>query len=123
MLFNITLMSDNAETVKQLMEDIRSASKELRELVYSAPTHWMFGSPGSAFSVEQIGDALDSIEQDVKDAQRYCDEEYKEVTDALLSVMWSGLQTRNYDAILHAAKQLISIELDYNKQPFSMKPE
>ena len=122
-LFNITYMSDNSVTVRQQIEEIESASKELRDLVYSAPSQWMWDSFGSALSVEQIAETIEKIENNVKKAQEYCDEEYKEITDTLLNIMWSGLKMKNYEAILQAVKQLISIKINFEKEPFEMKPE
>ena len=120
-LFNITYMSDNSVTVRQQIEEIESASKELRDLVYSAPSQWMWDSFGSALSVEQIAETIEKIENNVKKAQEYCDEEYKEITDTLLNIMWSGLKMKNYEAILQAVKQLISIKINFENEPFKMK--
>ncbi|MGH9910040.1 MAG: hypothetical protein ACRD32_05320 [Nitrososphaerales archaeon] len=114
-------MSDNSVTVRQQIEEIESASKELRDLVYSAPSQWMWDSFGSALSVEQIAETIEKIENNVKKVQEYCDEEYKEITDALLNIMWSGLQMKNYEAILQAVKQLISIKINFENEPFKMK--
>ena len=122
-LFNITYMSDNSATVRQQMEEIESVSKELWDLVYSAPSQWMWDSFGSALSVEQIAETIEKIENNVKKAQGYCDEEYKEITDTLLNIMWSGLKMKNYEAILQAVKQLISIKINFENEPFKMKPE
>ena len=105
------------------MEEIESTSKQLRDLVYSAPSQWMWDSFGSALSVEQIAETIEKIENNVKKAQEYCDEEYKEITDTLLNIMWSGLKMKNYEAILQAVKQLISIKINFENEPFKMKPE
>ena len=120
-LFNITYMSDNSATVRKQMEEIESTSKQLRDLVYSAPSQWMWDSFGSALSVEQIAETIEKIENNVKKAQEYCDEEYKEITDTLLNIMWSGLKMKNYEAILQAVKQLISIKINFENEPFKMK--
>ena len=105
------------------MEEIESVSKELRELVYSAPSQWMWDSFGSALSVEQIAETIEKIENNVKKVQEYCDEEYKEITYTLLNIMWSGLKMKNYEAILQAVKQLISIKINFENEPFKMKLE
>ena len=116
-------MNNNSDTVKQWMEEIKHVSVDLRELVYSAPSQWLWDSIGSAVSIEQTAEAIAKIESNVQKVQQYCDEEYKEATDALVAIMWSGLQTKNYEAILHAAKQLISIEIDFENKPFRLKLE
>lgn len=116
-------MSDNSAIVRQQMEEIESMSKQLRDLIYSAPSQWMWDSFGSALSVEQIAETIEKIENNVKTAQEYCDEEYKEITATLLNIMWSGLQMKNYEAILQAVKQLISIKINFENEPFKMKLE
>ncbi len=117
------LMSGNSDAFKQKMEEIKHVSEELRELVYSAPSQWAWDSIGSAVSVEQIAETIEKIESEVQNVQQYCDDEYKEITDTLVTIMWSGLQTKNYEAILHATKQLLSIKIDFENEPFSLKAE
>jgi hypothetical protein len=116
-------MSSNSDAVKQKMEEIKRVSGELRELVYSAPSQWTWDSIGSAVSVEQIAETIEKIEGNVQNVQQYCDEEYKEITDTLLTIMWSGLKTKNYEAIIHATKQLLSIKIDFENEPFRLKAE
>jgi len=116
-------MSSNSDTVKQQMEEIKHISKDLRELIYSAPSQWLWDSIGSTVSIDQIAEGIQKIESSVQNMQQHCDAAYKEVTDTLLTIMWSGLQTKNYEAILQALKQLNSIEIDFEKEPFSPKLE
>jgi methyl-accepting chemotaxis protein len=116
-------MSSNSDTVKQEMEEIKHISKDLRELVYSAPSQWLWDSIGSAVSIDQIAEGIEKIESSVQKIREYCDAAYKEVTDTLLAIMWSGLQTKNYEAILQALKQLNSIEIDFENEPFNLKPK
>ncbi|MFQ5940365.1 MAG: hypothetical protein ACE5KA_01525 [Nitrososphaerales archaeon] len=116
-------MSSNSDTVKQHLEEIKQISRDLRELVYSAPSQWVWDSTGSAVSIEQIAEVIEKIERDVWKVQQYCDEVYKESTNMLLAVMWSGLQTKNNEAIIHAAKQLINIKIDFEREPFRLKPK
>ena len=116
-------MNNNSETVKQWLEEIKYISVDLRELVCSAPSQWVWDSIGSAVSIENIAEVIEKIESHVEKLQQFCDEEYKEGTDALVAIMWSGLQTKNYEAISHATKQLINIEIDFKKEPFILKLE
>ena len=114
-------MSSNYDSFQKLMDEIKLISKDLRESVYSAPSQWMWDSIGSAVSTEQIGEAIEKIERSVKKAQQYCNEEYKEATISLLGIMWFGLQIKNYDAVLQAAKQLVSIKINFENEPFGLK--
>ncbi len=119
----IISIQTNSDKVKEEIEEINHISIDLRELVYSAPSQWVWDSVGSAVSMEEIAETIEKIESNVQKVQQHCDEEYKEVTDALLAIMWSGLQTKNYEAIPHAVKQLIGIKLDFEKEPFKPKFE
>lgn len=116
-------MSSSSDVVKQHIEEIRHISRDLRELVYSAPSQWSWDSIGSAVSIEQIAEVMEKIEDIVKKVQGYCDDEFMEATNALIGIMWSGLQTKNYDAILHAVKQLLGIKIDFGNEPFRLKNE
>lgn len=116
-------MEGNSEKVKKQIEEIENTSKDLRELIYSAPSKWLWDSIGSAVSIEQIAETIEKIENNIHDVQQYCDDEYKEATDTLLAIMWSGLQTKNYEAILQAVKQLNSIKIDFENEPFRLKVE
>ncbi|MFQ5970026.1 MAG: hypothetical protein ACE5J2_05995 [Nitrososphaerales archaeon] len=116
-------MSNNSDTLKKVMEEIKAIVEDLRELVYSAPSQWLFDSIGSAVAMEQIGEAVGKIESKVQIVQQYCDEEYREATDTLLRVMWTGFETKNYAAILQAAKQLTSINIDFSNEPFRPRQE
>lgn len=114
-------MSANSDTVKQLIEEIKHISVELKELVYSAPSQWLWDTIGAAVSIEQIAEEIEKIESNVQKIQQYCDDEYKEVTNALVAVMWTGLQTKNYEAILNAARQLIDAPINFEQEPFRLK--
>ncbi len=116
-------MSVNFDTVKEQIEEIKNISLGLRELVYSAPSQWLWDSLGSTISVEHIAEVIEKIESSVHKVQTYCNEEYKEATDALLVIMWTGLQTKNYEAILSGVKQLNSIRIDFEQEPFKLKLE
>ncbi|MEM3099019.1 MAG: hypothetical protein QXU32_09935 [Nitrososphaerales archaeon] len=115
-------MNSNSEMVRRLNEEIRVTAQHLRELVYAAPTQWVWDSFGSAIAVEQLAETIEKIENHVKEVQKYCDDKYREFTNALIGVMWAGLQTKNHEAILQATRQLISIDLDFAREPFALKP-
>ena len=114
-------MSGNYDSFNAIVEEIKLISKDLRELVYSAPSQWLWDSVGSAVSTEQIGETIDKIENNVKKTQQYCSQEYKEVTNSLLDMMWFGLRTKNYGAVLQAAQQLVNIKLNFESEPFGLK--
>ncbi len=114
-------MSNDGDSFNETMDEIKRISKELRELVYSAPTQWLWDSVGSAVATEQIGDTIDKIEVNVKKIQQYCSQEYKEVTNSLLDMMWFGLRTKNYEAVLQAVRQLINIKINFESKPFGLK--
>ena len=114
-------MSSNYDSFQKLIDEIKLISKDLRESVYSAPSQWLWDSIGSAVSTEQIGEAIEKIESSMKKAQQYCNEEYKEATNSLLGMMWFGLQTKNYEAVLQAAQQLVNIKIDVESEPFGLK--
>jgi hypothetical protein len=114
-------MGSNGDSFKEIVDEIKGISKELRELVHSAPSQWLWDSVGSAISTEQIGDAIDKIESNVKKAQQHCSQEYKEVTNSLVDMMWFGLRTKNYEALLHAVQQLIDIKINFESEPFGLK--
>jgi hypothetical protein len=114
-------MSSNSDNFNEIAGEIKRISKELRELVYSAPSQWLWDSVGSAVSTEQIGDTIDRIESNVKKTQQYCSQEYKEVTNSLLDMMWFGLRTKNYEAVLQAAQQLNNIKINFESEPFGLK--
>ena len=116
-------MSSNSNIVKQQIEEIRQISRELRELVYSAPSQWIWDSIGSAVSIDQIAEVIERIEGNVRKVQEYCDDEFREATNVLVGIMWSGLQTKNYDAILHAVKQFLGMNIDFGNEPFRLKNE
>lgn len=114
-------MSSDGQSFNEIVDEIKRISKELRELVYSAPTQWLWDSVGSAVSTEQIGDTIDKIEGSVKKTQLYCNQEYKEVTNSLLDMMWFGLRTKNYEAVLQAVQQLVNIKINFESKPFGLK--
>jgi len=114
-------MSSNYDSFKENIDEIKRISKDLRELVYSAPSQWLWDSVGSAVATEQIGDTIDKIEGNVKKTQQYCNQEYKEVTNSLIDMMWFGLRTKNYEAVLQAARRLVDIKINFESQPFGLK--
>jgi len=114
-------MSSNYDSFKENIDEIKRISKDLRELVYSAPSQWLWDSVGSAVSTEQIGETIDKMESSVKKTQQYCNQEYKEVTNSLLDMMWFGLRTKNYEAVLQAAQRLVDIKINFESEPFGLK--
>jgi hypothetical protein len=114
-------MSGNYDGFKENIDEIKRISKDLRELVYSAPSQWLWDSIGSAVATEQIGETIDKIESNVKKTQQYCNQEYKEVTNSLVDMMWFGLRTKNYEAVLQAARQLVDIKINFESEPFGLK--
>ena len=114
-------MSSNSDSFNEIAGEIKRISKELRELVHSAPSQWLWDSVGSAVSTEQIGDTIDKIESNIKKTQQYCDQEYKEATNSLLDMMWFGLRIKNYEAVLQAAQQLNNIKINFESEPFGLK--
>jgi len=114
-------MSSNHDSFSVIIEEIKLISKDLRELVYSAPAQWLWDSVGAAVSTEQIGETMNKIEDNVKKTQQYCTQEYKEVTNSLLDMMWFGLRTKNYEAVLQAVQQLVNIKINFESEPFGLK--
>ncbi len=114
-------MSSNYDSFKENIDEIKRISKDLRELVYSAPSQWLWDSIGSNIAMEQIAETIEKIESNVKKTQQYCNQEYKDITNSLLDMMWFGLRIKNYQAILQAAQQLVNIKVNFESEPFALK--
>lgn len=84
-----TLTDVGKEDVQKFIKELRNS--EVRMILFSR----------GAILVEGPSDkiVIEKLERVVGKVQKYCDERYREFTNILLSMMWLGLQTKNYELL------------------------